>query len=131
MTDLLGLPFSLVTLAALGVYALAFFAGGIYYLEQRVSRIRDQFPKRGLLARLVGYAALAIGLLAIASIAGHLISANSRFRLGALVAVVAGVAFWVHHLYIDLTIGERIRDVLLSLLCTGLAILTSWWVQAP
>jgi len=131
MTDLLGLPVSLVTISALGVYALAFIAGGIYYLEQRVSRIRDQFPKRGPLARLVGYAALAIGLLAIVSVVGHLIAGGSHFRLGALVAVVAGVAFWVHHLYIDLTIGERIRDVLLSLLCIGLAVLTFWWVQAP
>jgi hypothetical protein len=131
MSDILGLPVSLVAVGALSIYALAFFAGGIYYLEQRVSRIRDQFPKRGLLARLVGYAALAIGVLAGVSVAGHLIAGGGHFRLGALVAVTAGIAFWVHHLLIDLIIRERIRDLLLSLACTGLAILTIWWVQAP
>lgn len=130
MTEILGLPVSIIVPSALGIYALAFIAGGIYYLEQRVARIRDQFPKRGILARMVGYTALAIGLLTAFSIGGHLITANSSFRLGALVAVVAGIAFWVHHLHIDLTTGERIRDVLLSLVCTGLTIVTHWWIQA-
>ena len=129
MTEILGLPISILVPGALGLYALAFIAGGIYYLEQRVARIRDQFPKRGILARLVGYAALAIGLLTAVSVGGHLITANDSFRLGALVAVVAGIAFWVHHLHIDLTIGERIRDALLSLVCAGLAVITRWWVQ--
>jgi hypothetical protein len=130
MTEILGLPVSILVPSALGIYALAFIAGGIYYLEQRVARIRDQFPKRGILARMVGYTALAIGLLTAFSIGGHLITANSSFRLGALVAAVAGIAFWVHHLHIDLTTGERIRDVLLSLVCTGLTIATHWWIQA-
>jgi hypothetical protein len=129
MTEILGLPVSILVPAALGIYALAFIAGGIYYLEQRVARIRDQFPKRGILARLVGYTALAIGLLTAFSIGGHLVTANGSFRLGALVAVAAGIAFWVHHLHIDLTASERIRDVLLSLVCAGLAIVTYWWVQ--
>jgi len=129
MTEILGLPISILVPGALGLYALAFIAGGIYYLEQRVARIRDQFPKRGILARLVGYAALAIGLLTAVSVGGHLITANDSFRLGALVAVVAGIAFWVHHLHIDLTTGERIRDALLSLVCAGLAVITRWWVQ--
>jgi hypothetical protein len=119
----------MLVLGALGIYALAFIAGGIYYLEQRVARIRDQFPKRAILARMVGYAALLIGLLAAVSVAGHLITGRDSFRLGALVAAVAGIAFWVHHLHIDLTSGERTRDVLLSLVCIGLAAATRWWIQ--
>jgi uncharacterized membrane-anchored protein len=129
MTEILSVSYAATVLGALVLYALAFIAGGIYYLEQRVARIRDQFPRRGLLSRLVGYTALAIGLLMAVSIGGHVITANDNFRLGALVAVVSGIAFWVHHMLIDLTPGERIRDALLSLICAGLAMVTRWWIQ--
>jgi hypothetical protein len=130
MTDLLGVPLSVLAPSALALYALAFIAGGIYYLEQRVARIRDQFPKRGPIARLTGWAALAIGLLAALSVGGHLVLSSGDYRLGALVAAVAGVAFWVHHLYLDLITLERIRDALLALICVALAALIYTWVQS-
>lgn len=130
MTDLLGIPLAVLVPGTLAVYALTFIAGGIYYLEQRVARIRDQFPRRGMIARLTGYAALAIGLLAALSVGGHLVLSTDDYRLGALVAVVAGVAFWVHHLYIDLVLLERIRDTLLALICVALAALTYSWIQS-
>ena len=112
------LPFVPWTLIA---YALAFVAGGIYYLEQRVTRVRDQFPRRALFARLTGYAALAIGLLTAVSIVGHLIHPEGDHRLGALVAVSGGVVFTVVH---------RVRDALLALVCVSVAGLTVWWVNA-
>ena len=130
MTRLADISVSILVPGALALYALAFIAGGIYYLEQRVARIRDQFPKRGLLARLVGYTAMAIGLLAAISVGGHMTSNRSDFRLGALVAVAAGIVFWIHHLHIDLTSGERIRDGLLTMICTVLTALTYWWIQS-
>ena len=112
------------------VYALTFVAGGIYYLEQRVARVRDQFPRRALFARLTGYAALAIGLLTAVSIGGHLIHPEGDHRLGALVAVSAGVVFWIHRLSAELTGVHRIRDILLALACSSLTGLTAWWVDA-
>jgi hypothetical protein len=127
MTSLLGVPLTALVPVALGVYALAFIAGGIYYMEQRVARVRDQFPRRGVLLKIVGFAALGIGLLAAISLVGHFVFPAGDARMGALVAVVAGVAFWVHHLHIDLTLRERVRDSLLSLLCAGLSVLTYWW----
>jgi len=112
------------------VYALTFVAGGIYYLEQRVTRVRDQFPRRALFARLTGYAALAIGLLTAISIGGHLIHPEGDHRLGALVAVSAGVVFWIHRLSAELTVVHRVRDALLALVCVSVAGLTVWWIDA-
>lgn len=112
------------------VYALTFVAGGIYYLEQRVARVRDQFPRRALFARLTGCAALAIGLLTAVSIGEHLIHPEGDHYLGALVAVSAGVAFWIHRLSAELTVVHRIRDILLALACLSLTGLTAWWVDA-
>ena len=121
------LPFVPWTLIA---YAFAFVAGGIYYLEQRVTRVRDQFPRRALFARLTGYAALAIGLLTAVSIVGHLIHPEGDHRLGALVAVSGGVVFWIHRLSAELTVVHRVRDALLALVCVSVAGLTVWWVNA-
>jgi hypothetical protein len=112
------------------VYALTFVAGGMYYLEQRVTRVRDQFPRRALFARLTGYAALAIGLLTAVSIGGHLIHPEGDHHLGALVAVSAGVAFWIHRLSAEITVAHRIRDALLALVCVSVAGLTVWWIDA-
>jgi len=112
----------------LGLYALAFLSGGIYYLEQRVSRIRDQFPRRGPLAVLTGLASLGIGVLAAISIGGYVLSGDPDFRLGALVAALAGVGFWVYHIHIDLTFPSRLRDATLALICAMLAFLTGWWI---
>jgi hypothetical protein len=113
----------------LGLYAIAFLSGGVYYLEQRVSRVRDQFPKRTLLARLFGFAALAIGVLAGASTVGHVVFPQSDARLGAAIAVGGGVAFWTHRLRTGLTPGERIRAGALALVCAILALLTLRWIQ--
>jgi hypothetical protein len=110
------------------LYGLGFLAGGFYYLEQRVSRIKDRFPERAFLSRLVGYTALAIGLLAIISLAGHITSSRDEYRLAGLVAVAAGVAFWVHHMYVDWTIAEHVRDVILALCCLALTWLTYLWL---
>jgi hypothetical protein len=112
----------------LGFYALAFVAGGIYYLEQQVARIRDQFPERGVLARLSGYAALGIGILAALSVGGHFMGRGPEFALGALCATMSGVAFWVVRMHGDLTILSRVRDGLLALICATLVVLTAWWV---
>lgn len=128
MSELLGLPTGILAPLSLGIYALAFIAGGIYYLEQRVARIRDQFPKRTALARLTGITALLIGLLATVSIAGHFLWGPGSIA-GAVVAVGAGIAFAVYHLYIDLTMRERIRDILLALVCLSLMALVIDWVQ--
>ena len=129
MSDLLGLPIGILAPLSLGIYALAFIAGGIYYLEQRVARIRDQFPQRTALARLTGITALLIGLLMASSIAGYSVWGPGCIA-GAVVAVGAGVAFAVYHLYIDLTPRERIRDIVLALVCLGLMFLVINWIQA-
>ena len=115
--------------AMLGLYALAFLSGGIYYLEQRVSRIRDQFPKHGALAGLTGAAALSIGLHMAISIGGYLLRGDPEFRLGALVSTVAGVGFWVFHIHIDWSLASRLRDGTLALVCGLLAFLTGWWIR--
>ncbi len=112
------------------VYALTFVAGGIYSLEQRVARVRDQFPGRALSAQLSGVAALAIGFLAAVSIGAHLIRPDGDYHLGALVAVGAGVAFWIHRLSTDLTAVHRIRDALLAVVCASMAALVAWWIDA-
>lgn len=129
MTELPSLPLSLLIPGVLGLYALAFIAGGIYYLEQRASRIRDQFPSRGPLASLTGYTALGIGMLMAFSIAGRLRTSHSDFGLGALVAAVAGVGFWVYHIHFDLTPFSRVRDGVLTFICATLAVLTAWWIK--
>jgi hypothetical protein len=120
---------SLLVPILLGVYALAFIAGGVYFLEQRVARIRDQFPKRGPMARLIGYAALSIGLLTALSLAGYLMNRGTQFRLAALVATGSGVGFWVTRLHVEMTLNARIRDGLLAVLCLMLTALTGWWVS--
>jgi hypothetical protein len=114
---------------ALGLYALVFVAGGLYYLEQRVSRIRDQFPRRGLLALLTGNAALAIGLLMAISVAGYVSGLTAEGRLGALVAAAAGVGFWVYRVSFDLILLNRIRDGVLALVCAAIAVITIWWIK--
>lgn len=113
----------------LGLYALAFVAGGVYYLEQRVARIRDQFPKRGPMAMLLGYAALGIGLLAAASVAGQLIDQGIQFRLAALVSTASGVGFWITRIHVELTTADRIRAALFAVLCLALTALTGWWMS--
>jgi len=112
------------------IYALTFVAGGIYSLEQRVARVREQFPSRTPFARLTGYAALAIGLLAAVAIGGHLIYPEELYHFGALVSVSAGIAFWIHRLSAELTLVQRIRDALLALVCVFLAGLTARWIDA-
>jgi hypothetical protein len=119
------LPFVPWTLAA---YALCFVAGGIYYLEQRVRHIRDQFPSRTAIARITGYAALAIGLLAAVSVAGYIVRPHSDHYLGALVATGAGVAFWVSRLYAEPTVVHQLRDSLLALICLSFTGLVALWV---
>jgi hypothetical protein len=128
MMDLSSIPLSVLVPGVLGVYALAFLAGGIYYLEQRVARIRDQFPKQGPLARLIGYTALGIGVLAFLSIGGDLLNRGPDFRIGALVATVSGLGFWIARMHIDLTPISRIRDGLLAFACALLSVLTGWWI---
>ena len=128
MTGLPGLPTTVLIPGVLGVYALAFLAGGIHYLEQRVARIHDQFPKRTFLARLTGLAALGIGLLASISIGGVVLSRAPEYRLGALVATVAGVAFWVYRMHFDLTSANRVRSGLLAFVCLALSVLTRLWI---
>lgn len=129
MSEFFGIPLTTLVPGTLGLYALAFIAGGVYYLEQRVARIRDQFPERTLLAWLTGYGALAIGVLAALSVGGHLLYPSSVFRLAALVAAATGIAFWVHHLYIDFTALERVRDGLLTLACIAITLSVYLWIQ--
>jgi hypothetical protein len=119
----------LVMPALLGVYALVFTAGGVYYLEQRVSRIRDQFPERGPLVKLVGIAALSIGILAALSVAGHLVYHGTEFRWAALLATVAGVGFWITRIHVELTTAGRVRAALLAILCLALAITAGTWID--
>lgn len=129
MTGLPGLPTTVLVPGVLGIYALAFLAGGIHYLEQRVARIHDQLPKRTLLARLTGLAALGIGVLASISIGGYVLSHAPEYRLGALVATVAGVAFWVYRMHFDLTSANRVRSGLLAFVCVALSVLTRLWIE--
>ncbi len=114
----------------LSLYALAFTAGGFYYLEQRVSRIRDQFPSRAPLSFLAGVAALCIGLLMALAVAGHFWIGGIDFRMAALVSVVAGVGFWVYHIYFDQTPLSRIRDGALAFICLSLIVVAVWWVRS-
>lgn len=116
----------------LGLYALAFIAGGVYYLEQRVSRIRDQFPRQGPLAFLTGIAALGIGLLMALAIGPFFVGAgfaNLDFRMAALVAAMAGVGFWVYRIYIDHTPLGRVRDAAMAFVCTAVVFVAIWWVN--
>jgi hypothetical protein len=113
--------------AMLGVYALAFIAGGIYYLEQQAARLRDLFPRYGPLATLIGWTALGIGLLAALSVGGQLLAQGATYGHGALVATGAGVGFWILRIHVDPTRVSRIRDTLLALLCALLTVLTAWW----
>jgi hypothetical protein len=113
----------------LGIYALAFIAGGVYFLEQRVARIRDQFPGHGPIARLIAYTSLAIGLLAAIAVSGHYVNQGAQFRWGALVATAAGLGFWIVRLHTEMTLGSRIRDALLAILCLALTLLTGWWTS--
>jgi hypothetical protein len=131
MTELFGVPIAILVPVIQGVFALVFLAGGIYYLEQRVARIRDQFPTRGPLARLTGYAALGIGVLAAVATGGYLAKGDPSFRWGALVAATAGVAFWVFRIHVDLTPMKRVRDVALAFICAALAVLSRWWASFP
>ena len=119
----------MVVPALLGVYALAFVAGGVHYLEQRVARIRDQFPRRGPIATLIGYAALGIGLLAALAVAGHLLNKGAQFQWAALVATASGVSFWVTRVHIEMTTAGRIRAALLAILCLALTVLTACWIN--
>lgn len=126
----LGIPLSWLVPGLLGLYALTFIAGGIYYLEQRVERIRDQFHQHAILACLIGWTAMAIGILAALSAGGQAVFPDAAdFRLAGLVAGAAGVAFWTHHLYVDLTARTRVRDGLLGLLCTALTALVALWTS--
>ena len=129
MTELLGIPIWIWIPGMLALYALSFIAGGIYYLEQRVARIRDQFPNRRALAILTGSSALCIGILATISIGGYMIRPGPDMRMGTLVGTVAGVGFWVCRMHIDLTHTSRIRDGILALICATLAVLTGWWIK--
>lgn len=126
----LEIPLDLLAPAFLALYALVFISGGIYYLEQRVTRLRDLFPERRRLVWLVGYATLAIGLLAALAVGGHVISGRGEFRLGGLVAVAAGAAYWIYRIYVDLTVGEHVRDILLALICAVLTVLYGAWVRS-
>jgi hypothetical protein len=128
MTTLPELPASIVLPLMLSIYALAFLAGGIYYLEQQVARIRDLFPSKGPLARLVGYTSLGIGFLAALAVGGHFWSGSPVSYRAALLATASGVAFWVIRIHVDPTPAARIRDAILALLCALLVMLTAWWV---
>jgi len=127
MIDLATLPTAIIVPAMLGTYALAYIAGGIYYLEQQASRLRDLFPNYGPLTALIGWTALGIGLLAAISIGGHLVNQDARFSYGALVSTAAGIGFWIVRIYVDPTRGSRIRAMLLTALCALLTLLTAWW----
>lgn len=128
MIDLTAIPIPVIVPVMLGFYALAFVAGGIYYLEQQVARVRDQFPERGALARLTGYAALGIGILAALSVGGHFMGRGAEFRLGALAATMSGLAFWVVRIHGAPTTLSRVRDGLLAFVCALLVVLTAWWL---
>jgi hypothetical protein len=127
MIDLEALPSALIVPAFLGIYALAFIAGGIYYLEQQAARLRDLFPKLGPLAILIGWTALGIGLLTAVSIGGLLLGQGQRFGYGGLVSTAAGVSFWVIRIHLGPTRASRVKSTLLALLCAMLTLLTAWW----
>jgi hypothetical protein len=127
MIELNALPTAMIVPAMLVVYALAFIAGGIYYLEQQAARLRDLFPKVGPLVALTGWTTLGIGLLAALSIGGLLLGHGPRFAYGALVSTAAGISFWVIRIHIDPTRASRLRDGLLALLCALLTVLAAWW----
>lgn len=127
MIDLSTLPTALIVPSMLGIYALAFIAGGIYYLEQQAARLRDLFPRYGPLTALIGWTALGIGLLAATSIAGLGLGQGPRFGLGALVSTASGVSFWVIRIHVDPAPASRMRNALLALLCALLTVLTAWW----
>lgn len=110
------------------LYALIFTAGGIYYLEQRVARIRDQFPNRAPLSLLIGIAALSIGLLTTLAVAGYLLNGSIDAKLAILVATLAGVGFWIEHIYFDQTPLSRIRDGALAFICLALVAVAVWWI---
>ncbi len=122
-------PASVLVPGMLGLYALAFIAGGVYYLEQRVGRIRDHFPHRAPLAVITGYAALGIGILAAISLGGYLAHLGHDFALGAMVAALAGVGFWICHLHLGFTPLDRVRDGALAFICAGIVVLTAWWLK--
>ena len=127
MIDLTTLPTSIIVPAMLGIYALGFIAGGIYFLEQQAARLRDLFPRYGTLATLIGWTTLGIGLLAAISVGGQLLTQEARFGYGALIATASGISFCVIRIYVDPTRVSRIRDALLALLCALLTVLTAWW----
>jgi hypothetical protein len=114
----------------LGIYALAFVAGGVYILEQRVARIRDQFPTYGPITRLTGYAALGIGLLAALAVGGHVLDGGVQYQLAACTATASGIGFWVTRIHIEMTAAGRIRAALLAVLCLALTVLTARWVMS-
>jgi hypothetical protein len=62
------------------------------------------------------------------SLAGEIAGSRNEYRLAGLVAVGAGVAFWVHHIYVDWTIAARIRDVTLALSCLAVSWLIYSWL---
>ncbi len=124
------IPAPVLMPGVLGLYALAFVAGGVYYLEQRVGRIRDHFPRRAPLAVITGYAALGIGLLTAISLGGHLAHLGREFAVGLVVATLAGVDFWVFHLHLGFTPLDRVRDGAMAFVCAGVALLTAWWVRS-
>ena len=128
MIDWSAIPSLPLVPVLLSIYALSFIAGGIYYLEQRVARIRDQFPQQARLAKLTGYAALGIGLLSALGTGGHWLDLGPEFRTAMLVASTSGMAFWIYHIHIDRTPASRIRDALLAVVCGALALLTGWWI---
>ena len=129
MTSFGMVPLAVFFPAALALYALAFLAGGISYLEQRAARIRDQFPRQALLARLTGYAALCIGLLASISVGGCLSNKLPDFRQGGLIATVAGIGFWIFRMHFDPTPLSRLRNATLLLICSALSVLAWFWLR--
>jgi hypothetical protein len=130
MIDYTALPTAAIVPAMLAVYALAFIAGGIYYLEQQTARLRDLFPKIGPMVTLIGWTALGIGLLAMISIGGMLLGQGPRFGYGALLSTASGFSFWVIRIHVDPTRASRLRNSLLALLCALLTVLTAWWITS-
>ena len=131
MIELPALPAPITVPAMLGFYALAFIAGGIYYLEQQAARVRDLFPRYGPMAALIGWTALGIGLLAALSVGGQLLGLGPRFGYSAVVATASGASFWLVRIHVDPTRASRIRDGLLALLCALCTVLTAWWMALP
>ena len=128
MIDLAALPTDMIVPALLAVYALAFIAGGIYFLEQQAASLRDLFPSYGPLAALIGWTALGIGLLGALSVGGQILGQGPRFGYSALVSTASGISFWLIRIYLDPTRASRVRDGLLAFLCALLTVLTAWWM---